>query len=526
MSYHQHPYLNGTLLKESEPLFRYLPPYPEGVYSDWAAGDAGIKKGDWILDPFGASPYAALELAAQGYRVLMLSNNPVINFITEVLAESPSELDFKAALSELTKIRRGDEWLDQHLNNLYSTQCPSCNSPIAASAFLWRKGDNTPYACIYRCDKCQSEGEKPCSQTDIEQLNRIGSDKLHRARALQRVIDLNSDAQDDVLEILGHYLTRPLYFITTLINKIEGSDMPVQRQKLLYALILSICDQGNTLWGHPSGRTRPKQLLTPAVFKELNLWAVLESSIKNWSNRYSPVELCRYPAAPLSNGICLLSGRLRTLAELPDSITPAAVICTLPRPNQAFWSLSAIWSGWLWGKENVDPMKSMLERKRFDWNWLDNALALSFSHLNRLLPDGIPFFTIFSELDPGFITAGLHAAASTGLSIKAAALCEEDDLLQTWWNNNKTSKNIKNSPGLESNLRQSVISFLSQIVEPASYIRLLSHALLESCDNYSIVQKSSKSQTLSSIRLIQNNFDSILNHTSSVIGFQQEHTGI
>ncbi|MCE1252860.1 MAG: hypothetical protein LWX83_04835 [Anaerolineae bacterium] len=525
MSYHQHVYFNNSLIKDNDALFRYLPPYPENTFYQWLKTDLNLKSGSWIIDPFGASPDTALELASRGYRVLMVSNNPIINFITEVLAQAPDSLEFKAALSELSKIRRGDEWLDQHLSRLYLTRCPLCNAFSPAEAFLWRKGDLYPYASIYHCEKCQGEGEKPCTQEDFDLLNHLGSDKLHRARALQRVVDINDDAKNDVLEILENYPTRPLYFISTLINKIEGSSLPENRRKLLYALVLSICDQGNAMWGHPGGRSRPKQLMTPPVYRENNLWITLESAIGNWCRRKNSVDLKFYPAFPEQSGICLYPARLRTLTELPPELNISAVACILPRPNQAFWSLSAIWSGWLWGKENVEPLKAMLERKRFDWNWLENALTQSFSHLNQILPRGTPFFSVFSELDAGFISAGVRAASLGGLSIYAAALSEEDDILHTWWLS-QPERPPAAPANLENSLRQSLISFLSQIVEPASYTRLLVHALLESAADHSLNKIIPRTVTSTAIRFIQNSFDAVLNSTPAIVAFSQERTGI
>jgi hypothetical protein len=525
MSYHQQIYLDSNIITSSEALFRYLPAYPAGVFPAWVKNEVKLTKGEWIIDPYCATPFTALELALEGYRVLMVSNNPIVNFWVETLSQAPSDSVFKAALSELSKIRRGDEWLDHHLNSIYTIQCPFCNQNIPALSFLWKKGDSYPYSCLYRCNNCQNEGEKPCTQDDFDKINSIGNDKLNRARALQRVVDLNSDIKEDVLESLENYLARPLYFITTLINKIEGSVIPLDRKKLLYALILSACDYGNSLWGYPAGRNHPKQLITPPVFKENNLWLSLENSIKTWCRQVKPVELTRYPQIPgPSGGICLYQGKLKSISAFPDLIQPKAIACMFPRPNQAFWTLSALWSGWLWGREAVAPLKNTLERKRYDWNWLDNALLGSLHHLNTLLPAQTPLFSILSELDPGFISAALRATSSSGFSLKSAALNEEDEIFQIYWESGPDIHPAESS-SFENSLRQATTSFLSQNVEPVSYLRLLSHALLEVCDNKSIVKIKPKN-SISPIRLIQSSFDTLLTTSSTIIRFQQEHTGL
>jgi len=470
--------------------------------------EINLKSPGWVIDPFGVSPFLSLELAQNGYSVLTASNNPIINFMIRVLARAPGESDFKAALSELSRIRRGDEWLDQHLMNLYTTECPQCGQPARSLFFTWKKGENLPESCMYECDFCHSGGKKPCDLKDFEKINQLGSNKLHRARALQRVTGLHSSIEEDVNQVLENYLSRPLYFITTLINKIEGSAIPAERKELLHALTLSICDQGNTLWGYPSVRSRPKQLITPPSFKEFNLWAALEDSIKFWIGQRTPVNLVTFPESPgKSGGICLYTNRLKSIPALPDEISPEAAICVFPRPNQAFWTLSAVWSGWLWGKEAASPMKAVFERKRYDWSGLDSALSSTLVHLSRLIPQATPVFSMVSELDPGFIVASLHAANNAGFDLESAALNEEDGLMQIWWKTGHVSgSSIQNIPAL---LEKSVTHYLSQSAEPVSYLKLFSNTLLETAhDRILTLYKIKNNQNL--LKSIQTDFDKIL----------------
>ena len=92
---------------------------------------------------------------------------------------------------------------------------------------------------------------------------------------------------------------------------------------------------------------------------------------------------------PESGGICIYEGRLKDLAEeVKKEIPIKAVIGSVPRPNQAFWTLSALWAGWLWGHEAVEPYKLALRRRRYDWAWNATALNAAFTHLFELLPSG------------------------------------------------------------------------------------------------------------------------------------------
>jgi hypothetical protein len=85
----ERPFLPGYLTAETLPLSRYLPPLPTGMVNAWLAQN--IPAGEWVLDPFGAAPQAALEAARAGYRVLTASNNPVNSFLLEMLASAPSK---------------------------------------------------------------------------------------------------------------------------------------------------------------------------------------------------------------------------------------------------------------------------------------------------------------------------------------------------------------------------------------------------------------------------------------------------
>ena len=152
------------------------------------------------------------------------------------------------------------------------------------------------------------------------------------------------------------------------------------------------CDAGNTLWGLRDQRPRPKQLSTPDEFREQNLWMIMEAAYSLWDEDAEPVECVAWPSR-LTNavGICLYEGRLKQLAdEVRKEIPIAAVVGSVPRPNQAFWTFSALWAGWLWGRPAVEPYRVALRRRRYDWTWNATALQAAFAHLADLLGIGHP----------------------------------------------------------------------------------------------------------------------------------------
>ena len=179
-------------------------------------------------------------------------------------------------------------------------------------------------------------------------------------------------------EAIRHYLPRTIYALATLINRLDGLQISEERRRALTALILSACDRGNALWPHPTERPRPKQLSTPPQFREGNIWLALEEAISVWAGSGEPVPCLHWSdkgeKLPESGGILLYEGRIKDLAEVVKDAPIQAVIGSLPRPNQAFWTLSALWAGWLWGREAAEPFKVALRRRRYDWGWQATAL--------------------------------------------------------------------------------------------------------------------------------------------------------
>ncbi len=276
------------------PLSRYLPPVPPGIISTWL--QKNVPPGSLVLDPFGSSPQVALEAAHAGYPVIVACNNPVTRFFLELLAEAPYSSDFQSVISELAAQKRGTERLKSSLLALYESVCPNCQQKATASAYLWRKDEKTPYAKILNCPACNWEGEAQLAEKDYESLALTGNDAMHRARALSRVDIGEEEVRQGAKEAIDAYLPRQLYFLFTLMNKIQGLEIEAARKKYLWALFLILCDEGNMLWSHPASRTRPKQISIPSEFREANLWYSLEQLAAEWNYLQDPGSSPKFPS--------------------------------------------------------------------------------------------------------------------------------------------------------------------------------------------------------------------------------------
>ncbi len=469
MSTTEAPYLIGQGEATRGPLSRFLPPIPDGIITSWLKEH--VKPGSWVLDPFGASPRLVVEAARAGYRILVAMNNPIARFMLEALSAGLEPREYQSALAELAASRKGDERLELHIQSLYSTICARCGKSIPAQAFLWERGAKNPYARLYICPNCGDEGERPIHPGDIERLSTFGAAGLARARALERVASLDDPARPDVEEALSCYLPRPLYALFTMINKLEGLTLSPRRRLTLTALLVSICDQANTLWTYPTARARPRQLSVPPRFRENNLWFSLEEALVEWTqiDGSSPIPLHFWPDQPGGPGICLFQGRMKELAAALPEIPIQAVCGAFPRPNQAFWTLSALWSGWIWGRESVTPLKSALVRRRYDWGWHTTALESVLAPLPSKLVAETPFFGLLAEPEATFLSAAILAAATAGFSLRSMAIRGEQNPAQICWVNS-THPASTSHPLIV--LKKGLREYLCQRGEPAPYFPL------------------------------------------------------
>ena len=471
------PFISGDKDSVELPLGRFLPALAPGVITSWL--DMNAAPGSWVLDPMGVTPWLALEAASKGYCVLVCCNNPIIEFMLDVLASAPQKRDFQGVISALLNSRRGDERLQVFLRNLYSTECAACGQIISADSYIWKRDMKLPSVRIYTCPNCGDEGERLITPRDEEILDLEKSDTLHRSRALQRGAPDTEDGRLGVQEALNSYLPRSLHFIFTLLNRIDLLGLPEDRRLLLQAVLLSIYDEASTLWPWPGGRSRPRQLITPPQFQEMNLFEALDEAPSAWCINSTQLPLTRWPELPPeSGGICVYAGRARSLlpilAEGGDQLpTINVVTAVFPRPNQAFWTLSAVWAGWLWGKETAQPLRGALERRRYDWQWYASAVGSVLRSLNHFGPKGQKIFGILPELAEGhnyFIGLAV-AAGAAGLKLRGMALSDDRKEAQFLWETSSHIDRLPKNPARQV-CRKAVTRFLDVRIEPVSYLEI------------------------------------------------------
>jgi hypothetical protein len=470
------PYIPGSATLPELPLGRFIPPVPVGMVRSWC--EKYLSPGDWVLEPFGFNPMVPIEMASAGYRVLTTINNPIHAFMLQVLASAPPKETFVAALQDLATAHKGDDRMESYIQSLYSVTCADCKQKIAAESFLWEKGSEYPYAAQVECPYCGAVGDQGISEGDKAGLNALPPIQLHRARALNRIIGSDNTLRSTVLNALNAYPSRPLIVLQTIINKLDSLEQTPRRRELLTALILSAADQGNTLWAHPSPRSRPRQIVVPNIYQERNLWMAMEEAIEKWQVIKTPIPIHSWGEAPIdAPGVHLFTGRFRELDPQPEEKFFSAVMATIPRPNQAFWTLSALWTGWIWGQEAVAPIRNVLARQRYDWNWHTNALSSVFDAIKSHYHPGINLWGLVAENEPMLLLATLLGAGISGFSLKTFSYSFDDQIAQCYWEEHlETSSTIRPSQAL-STAREKVNEYLKQKGEPANYQQIHTAAI-------------------------------------------------
>jgi hypothetical protein len=479
-------YLPGDEPNIPGPLARYLPIAADGIATDFLARLA--RPGDWVLDPFGAAPRIDLEMARLGFRVLVAVNNPVTRFLLETTANPPTPIDLRGALSELAAARKGDERLETHLQSLYLTDCIKCRRQVQADAFIWDRESGVLVGRIYHCP-CGDTGEYPATETDQARAASLAAtDGLHRARALERVAAPNDPDRALAEEALECYPPRSVYALITIINKLDGLALSPGRHRALFALLLTACDEASALWPHPAERPRPRQLTIPPQFLEKNVWLGLEHGVELWSGGGQSVETVNWPSVPgEEGGLCLFDGPMRDLAPNLKDVPIGAVVTVLPRPNQAFWTLSALWAGWLWGREAAAPFKSVLHRRRYDWNWHATALHSALKNITEHLSLNAPLFAIIPEPEPTFLSAALLAAAESGFELSGLAVRTRHDPVQILWQRRAFSHADKEPGEIDTEVvRRSMLAALQERGEPVTILHLQAAGLTAMASNHSL----------------------------------------
>jgi hypothetical protein len=488
------PFIMGEDDVPSWLLQRYLPEVKSGLLANWIGNS--IPAESCVLDPFGGSPTLITELARQGYRVVTCVLNPVVKLLLEVGCHAYSKSEYQLVVEELARSIKEDVRFDQYIQSFYQTRCNACGATIQADEYLWEKGAKYPDQVVYECSACGISQQHEPTDFDRDILDQFLGSPLYRALAVDRIAGSDPDLKQDAKELTDAHPARALYVIVALFTRLDALQIGREKQSILQSLLLAVMDCANTLWPVDQPNHRPKLLLTPTQFREFNLWKTLRSVAGTGSQLDTRIRTVLYPEIPASGEICIFPGRVRDLLSAQDTLQFDAVVTAVPRPNQAFWKLSAAWSAWLLGREVSDKFSRIIIRDRYDWSWHANALLGAFQALRESPKVKQQLFALVSEVEPAFLSSVIPAAHRAGWKLCSFAISPEDHLAEIQWHDSYYEP-IRSGLSAQ-NSAKGAESYLKYKGEPADYLEMTCASLLQLEYNHQVIddQNSNSVQTL------------------------------
>ncbi|NIN68772.1 MAG: hypothetical protein GTO63_29615 [Anaerolineae bacterium] len=384
--------------EEQIPLERYLQPLPRNVVAAYVV--ECTNPGNLVMDPFPQRGTLLVEAAASGRRGIAASFNPVRTLLVHGILTLPSPHEIDAATVRLgDSLKRGIP-LREHINQLYASSCHHCARPLVVDYFLWHGEDDRPVEKYYHCTHCDAEGRFPVEDTDLTVLDSVEKQGVHYWYLLERLAQPHEPERKLAEELLNLYTPRNLYALTDLSMKIETLFVDSPLQNALQLILVQCFDTCSKLGASPLPRPTVLHLRPPTRFMERNVWHAFEEA-------YRLVRLLS-PSGPMAvttdteslvgeaeAEVSVINEPLhRVAARLPPS-SVSLVVAAPPPYYRPFWTLSYLWSGWLWGREKATLLKPLLRRKMMGWSWYRRSLGAALKTLHRpLRPQGSMIFIL------------------------------------------------------------------------------------------------------------------------------------
>jgi hypothetical protein len=427
------PFVPGYPASAPLLLGRYLPPLTEGIAAHYL--DKHTRPGDLVFDPFGQAPAIASEALSLGRRVLVAGFNPITRLALSLAIRPPAAAQLRAALTALADApagRASGERLEVVLRRLYATSCSQCDSPVTADAYDWDADTNQPVNKTYVCPNCGPR-QVPADDADRRLAARYSRGGLDYHFLLDRVAAIHDPDRAHAEEAMAVYPPRTLAAIGATLIKLEGLRPDAETRRLLAGLLIAALDTATVL-----SQDRPRVLAVPRRYREVNFWLAMESAVAILAGK--PVQphtlsLSEVLEAQAPAGIHVYTGSARQLAKQLPSGSVRLILTAVPRPNQAYWTLSALWAAWLWGRDSAEALRAVLRRRRYDWAWHARALQRTIRHVAPALRRGGRMVALLPEAEPGFSAAVMAAGAGAGLKPLGAVLRADTAEAQFEWSN-------------------------------------------------------------------------------------------
>jgi hypothetical protein len=402
------------------PLQRYLGPLPLDLLSHYL--DCYTKPGELVIDPTAQRPSLPLAAARLGRKALACNFNPINALLVQGLLTLPAPEEIDGATMRLADSLKRGVPLRDHINGLYATTCGRCFRTVVAERFLWDGEENRPVEKQYRCPHCAHEGQFGVDDADLQILESIETQGVHFWYLMERLSQPHQAERKLAEELLQLYTPRNLYALTDLSMRIEALFAGSPLHTALELILLSCLDTCSKLADASFPRATALRLQPPSRFVERNVWQAFEEAYRLLRS------LAPAPQVTMSSGIdhlvveekaqaLVLNEPLRRVSAM---LPPGSVSLVVGAPQayyRPFWTLSYLWSGWLWGRHKSSLLKPLLSRKILGWSWYRRTMAAALRTLHRpLKPRGRMVF-LFEGVDLTHVANIILAAVSAAFRL-------------------------------------------------------------------------------------------------------------
>jgi hypothetical protein len=398
------------------PLHRYLEHLSADVVGRYLACYTDPE--DLVLDPMAQRPTVTRTAAYSSRKAVASNLNPICTLLIGGMLTLPEAAELDAATTQLGDSQKRGVPLRDHVNNLYASTCSGCSGLLIVDHFLWNGERDQPVQKHYECPTCGQAGEFPVDDADLRVLDSLEAQGVHYWYLLDRLAQPHEPERQLAEELLHLYTPRNLYALADISRRIEALFAGSPVQTALQLILLSCLDSCSKLGGAPLPRATTMHLQPPSKFMERNVWQALEEAYRNL-RRLAPAPHIRL-ASRLEELMeedaqaVVLNEPVRKVAALLPRGSVALVICAPPRYYRPFWTLSYLWSGWLWGRDKAALLRPLIGRKTMGWSWYRRTLAASLQTLHRPLKDPGSMIFLLEETDlthiSNLILASLGAA--------------------------------------------------------------------------------------------------------------------
>src|SRR4051812_42830325 len=203
---------------------RFAPPPPDNVVvAELAARTA---PGDVVIDIHGRGGWIARNAIAALRRVYALESTSLTRLLAEIVLRPPDLRHFDAGLQAVATIPHGDSELKRHIDQSFTTRCPTCGRPVVVQEYVWDAGADAPSRKVFRCSFCREQarsGEPRIVAVDDEDiaLARRADASAARASLKQRfpLLDKGRALPDELLDL---FTPRTLVALDEIVTQLDS----------------------------------------------------------------------------------------------------------------------------------------------------------------------------------------------------------------------------------------------------------------------------------------------------------------